>query len=127
MLDGDDLHHYGRSRIERSDFLSIPGGMANSASRQIYLTFPADSTFREEDVSNYFRYFLFLFQVFIIRLKLILAKGNPHFVCDARVLVKPYKEKGKVPDRKQQQPMMELGDFSPSGITGHDHRDPFDL
>ncbi|RZR85375.1 hypothetical protein BHM03_00012373 [Ensete ventricosum] len=30
--------------------------------------------------------------------RLILAKGNPHFVCDARVLVKPYKEKGKVPD-----------------------------
>ncbi|RWW44327.1 hypothetical protein BHE74_00049914 [Ensete ventricosum] len=30
--------------------------------------------------------------------KLILAKGNPHFVCDSRVLVKPYKEKGKVPD-----------------------------
>ena len=31
--------------------------------------------------------------------KLILAKGNPHFVCDSRVLVKPYKEKGKVPDK----------------------------
>lgn len=31
--------------------------------------------------------------------KLILAKGNPHFVCDARVLVKPYKEKGKVQDK----------------------------
>jgi hypothetical protein len=31
--------------------------------------------------------------------KLILAKGNPHFICDARVLVKPYKEKGKVPEK----------------------------
>lgn len=31
--------------------------------------------------------------------KLILAKGNPHFICDSRVLVKPYKEKGKVPDK----------------------------
>jgi hypothetical protein len=31
--------------------------------------------------------------------RLILAKGNPHFICDARVLVKPYKEKGKVPDK----------------------------
>ncbi|KAF9590120.1 hypothetical protein IFM89_030868 [Coptis chinensis] len=91
MLDGDDLHHYGQSRIERSDFLSIPGGMANSASRQIYLTFPADSTFREEDVSNYF-------SIYYETVKLILAKGNPHFFCDARVLVKPYKEKGKVPD-----------------------------
>ena len=28
--------------------------MVNPASRQIYLTFPADSTFREEEVSNYF-------------------------------------------------------------------------
>ncbi|KAL2667121.1 hypothetical protein AAZV13_01G051300 [Glycine max] len=28
--------------------------MVNPASRQIYLTFPTDSTFREEDVSNYF-------------------------------------------------------------------------
>ena len=34
--------------------------------------------------------------------KLILAKGNPHFICDARVLVKPYKEKGKVPDKYRQ-------------------------
>lgn len=31
--------------------------------------------------------------------KSILAKGNPHFVCHSRVLVKPYKEKGKVPDK----------------------------
>jgi hypothetical protein len=28
--------------------------------------------------------------------KEILAKGNPHYICDSRVLVKPYKEKGKV-------------------------------
>ncbi|KAL0287652.1 UNVERIFIED_CONTAM: Zinc finger CCCH domain-containing protein 55 [Sesamum angustifolium] len=31
------------------------GAGASSSSRQIYLTFPADSTFKEEDVSNYFR------------------------------------------------------------------------
>ncbi|THG11931.1 hypothetical protein TEA_009552 [Camellia sinensis var. sinensis] len=37
--------------------------------------------------------------VYLETVKLILAKGNPHFVCDARVLVKPYKEKGKVPDK----------------------------
>ncbi|KAL9225071.1 hypothetical protein vseg_001038 [Gypsophila vaccaria] len=30
----------------------------NPASRQIYLTFPADSTFREKDVSSYFRLIL---------------------------------------------------------------------
>lgn len=33
--------------------------LVNPGSRQIYLTFPADSTFREEDVSNYFRYKVF--------------------------------------------------------------------
>lgn len=27
----------------------------SSSSRQIYLTFPADSTFKEDDVSSYFR------------------------------------------------------------------------
>jgi len=38
----------GRARSELAS-------MMNPGSRQIYLTFPADSTFREEDVSNYFR------------------------------------------------------------------------
>ncbi|CAN6219969.1 unnamed protein product [Urochloa humidicola] len=94
----------------------------NPGSRQIYLTFPADSTFREEDVSNYFsiygpvqdvripyqqkRMFGFVTFVYPETVKLILAKGNPHFICDARVLVKPYKEKAKLPAdkyRKQQQ------------------------
>lgn len=31
--------------------------------------------------------------------KLILSKGNPHYVCGARVLVKPYREKSKLVDR----------------------------
>jgi len=31
--------------------------------------------------------------------KVVLARGNPHFICDSRVLVKPYKEKGKVLDK----------------------------
>lgn len=52
----EDLHKFGRSRLERNDFaLNGVSGIGNPASRQIYLTFPADSTFREEDVSNYFR------------------------------------------------------------------------
>jgi hypothetical protein len=56
----EDLHKFGRSRLERNDFsLNSPTGMINPASRQIYLTFPADSTFREEDVSNYFRFLFF--------------------------------------------------------------------
>jgi hypothetical protein len=51
---GDEAGHKftGRPRLDRADLAS----MMNPASRQIYLTFPADSTFREEDVSNYFRY-----------------------------------------------------------------------
>ncbi|KAG1371420.1 Zinc finger CCCH domain-containing protein 22 [Cocos nucifera] len=139
MLGGDESHKFiGRSRMERSDF----SGMVNPGSRQIYLTFPADSTFREEDVSNYFsiygpvqdvripyqqkRMFGFVTFVYPETVKLILAKGNPHFVCDARVLVKPYKEKGKVPDKKQQQ--AERGDFSGCTTpTGLDSRDPYDL
>lgn len=52
----EDMHKFGRSRLERNDFLiNGSAGIVNPASRQIYLTFPADSTFREEDVSNYFR------------------------------------------------------------------------
>lgn len=50
MLGGDE-RVMGRSRMEKADLAA----MSNPGSRQIYLTFPADSTFREEDVSNYFR------------------------------------------------------------------------
>lgn len=50
LMMGEDVNKFGRSR---SDFSM---GMLNPGSRQIYLTFPADSTFREEDVSNYFRF-----------------------------------------------------------------------
>jgi len=45
------------------------------------------------------RMFGFVTFVYPETVKLILAKGNPHFICDARVLVKPYKEKSKVPDK----------------------------
>ncbi|XP_057541034.1 zinc finger CCCH domain-containing protein 53-like [Amaranthus tricolor] len=142
MLMSEDLHKFSRSPRG----LDNGRGDSNPASRQIYLTFPADSTFREEDVSNYFsiygpvqdvripyqqkRMFGFVTFVYPETVKIILAKGNPHFVCDARVLVKPYKEKGKVPDklRKQQQQQMERGDFSAcNSPTALDSRDPFDL
>ncbi|KAJ9189398.1 hypothetical protein P3X46_000699 [Hevea brasiliensis] len=137
LMVGEDMHKFGRSRLDRSE-------LVNSASRQIYLTFPADSTFREEDVSNYFsmygpvqdvripyqqkRMFGFVTFVYPQTVKIILAKGNPHFVCDARVLVKPYKEKGKVPEKKQQQLQAERGEFSPCAtLTCLDSREPFDL
>jgi phosphoserine phosphatase len=53
---GEDFYKFGRSRPERTDFLAMASAeKVNSASRQIYLTFPADSTFKDEDVSEYFR------------------------------------------------------------------------
>ncbi|XP_074582831.1 zinc finger CCCH domain-containing protein 53-like [Curcuma longa] len=130
-----------RSRMERSDI----AGMTNPGSRQIYLTFPADSTFTEEDVSNYFsiygpvqdvripyqqkRMFGFVTFIYPETVKVILAKGNPHFVCDARVLVKPYKEKGKVLDKCRKQQQNERGEFSgcttPTGLESRG--DPYDL
>ncbi|XP_042417545.1 zinc finger CCCH domain-containing protein 53-like isoform X4 [Zingiber officinale] len=130
-----------RIPIERSDLAA----MVNPGSRQIYLTFPSDSTFTEEDVSNYFsiygpvqvvripyqqkRMFGFVTFSYPETVKLILAKGNPHFVCDARVLVKPYKEKGKVLDKYRKQQQGERGDFygctTPTGIESRG--DPYDL
>lgn len=53
---GNEFYNFSRLRGGRNDFFAM--GMAekaNSASRQIYLTFPADSSFKDEDVSNYFR------------------------------------------------------------------------
>nr|XP_023903778.1 zinc finger CCCH domain-containing protein 22-like isoform X2 [Quercus suber]POE46049.1 zinc finger ccch domain-containing protein 22 [Quercus suber] len=148
LMMGDELHKFGRCPPESNDFSSIGlGGIVNPGSRQIYLTFPADSTFREEDVSNYFsiygpvqdvripyqqkRMFGFVTFVYPETVKMILAKGNPHFVCDSRVLVKPYKEKGKIPDKKQQhqqQQQLERGEYSMcSSPSGLDSREPFDL
>ena len=45
------------------------------------------------------RMFGFVTFVYAETVKQILAKGNPHFVCGARVLVKPYREKSRLVDR----------------------------
>ncbi|GMI70739.1 hypothetical protein like AT3G21100 [Hibiscus trionum] len=59
--------------------------------------------------------------------KHILARGNPHYICDSRVLVKPYKEKGKVPDKQYLQQQLERENFSScSSPLGLDSRDPYD-
>ncbi|XP_028777856.1 zinc finger CCCH domain-containing protein 18 [Neltuma alba] len=97
--------------LERGD-----PGQNISAARQIYLTFPADCSFTEEDVSNYFSNFgtvedvripcqqrrMFGFVTFTDpeTVKTVLDKGNPHYVQGSRVLVKPYREKSKIIDRK---------------------------
>ncbi|KAL5567084.1 hypothetical protein UlMin_030248 [Ulmus minor] len=147
IMMGEELYKLGRCRPERNDFFSMASAeKANSAARQIYLTFPADSTFKDEDVSEYFNQYgpvqdvripyqqkrMFGFVTFVHpeTVKFILSKGNPHFICDSRVLVKPYKEKGKVLDKRQQhqQQQLERGEFSnclsPSGL---DSREAYDL
>ncbi|GMI63798.1 hypothetical protein like AT2G05160 [Hibiscus trionum] len=113
ILAEDALKHM-ENRNDRND----PGPIVNG-SRQIYLTFPAESTFSEDDVSTYFsnygqvedvripcqqkRMFGFVTFVSADTVKIILAKGNPHYVCGARVLVKPYREKSKLAERKYQE------------------------
>ncbi|XP_010466330.1 PREDICTED: zinc finger CCCH domain-containing protein 55-like isoform X3 [Camelina sativa] len=144
---GEEGYWYGSpGRHERDEFMGM-GDKSNSASKQIYLTFPADSSFTDEDVSNYFgnfgpvqdvripyqqkRMFGFVTFVHSETVRIILARGNPHFICDSRVLVKPYKEKGRIlENRRQQQQMlqqMERGNYSPgSSPSGMDSRDLFD-
>ncbi|KAJ1391272.1 Zinc finger, CCCH-type [Sesbania bispinosa] len=147
FMTGEEFYNFGRGRQERNDFLAmVSGDKPNSASRQIYLTFPAESTFKDEDVSEYFskfgpvqdvripyqqkRMFGFVTFVYPDTVRLILSKGNPHFICDSRVLVKPYKEKGKVPEKRQQhqQQQLERGDFSPClSPSGFDSKESYDF
>ncbi|OIW11785.1 hypothetical protein TanjilG_31187 [Lupinus angustifolius] len=87
----EDLHKFGQSRLERNDFCLNSVGMVNLASREIYFTFPPDSTFREEDVSNYLSIYG-PFQDVRIPYQ---QKHMFGFV----TFVKPYKEKGKVLDK----------------------------
>ncbi|KQK15414.1 hypothetical protein BRADI_1g22618v3 [Brachypodium distachyon] len=78
----------------------------SQAARQIYITFPAASTFTEDEVSAYFSGFgpvqearipqqarqMFGFIAFVYpkSVRLVLAKGNPHLVCGSRVLVSEF-------------------------------------
>ncbi|XP_057748252.1 zinc finger CCCH domain-containing protein 55-like [Arachis stenosperma] len=121
VMTAEEFNRFARYRQESIDILGIASAeRPNSPSRQIYLTFPAESTFKDEDVSEYFskfgpvhdvripyqqkRMFGFVTFVYSETVRLILSKGNPHFICDSRVLVKPYKEKGKIVEKRQHQP-----------------------
>ncbi|GMI89066.1 hypothetical protein like AT3G21100 [Hibiscus trionum] len=145
LMLGEEICNFSPGRSEMNEFLTMGlAEKANLASKQIYLTFPADSTFKDEDVSNYFsmfgpvqdvripyqqkRMFGFVSFVHSETVKHILARGNPHYICDSRVLVKPYKEKGKVPDKRQYlQQQLERENFSScSSPLGLDSRDPYD-
>ncbi|KAE8711319.1 hypothetical protein F3Y22_tig00110299pilonHSYRG00291 [Hibiscus syriacus] len=127
LMMGDELHKYELSRPEMG---------ANAGFRQIYLTFPADSLSKKKMFRNtsdvripYQKKRMFGFVTFVYpkTVKLILAKGNQHFICDSRVLVKPYKEKGKVQEKKQQQ--LERGEYSaclsPTLVDSRELFDPY--
>ncbi|KAK8493109.1 hypothetical protein V6N13_095545 [Hibiscus sabdariffa] len=103
----------------------------NLSSKKIYLTFRPDSTFSNRDVSNYFSMFgpvhdvripfkrMFGFVTFVHpkTVKLVLSRGNPHFICDSRVIVKPFKENGKDPDKRQHMKQhFESPCSSPAGV-----------
>ncbi|KAM3395203.1 zinc finger CCCH domain-containing protein 18 [Capsicum galapagoense] len=121
----EDIPKYMECNGERNEHGAIVAG-----SRQIYLTFPAESTFSKQDVSNYFnqfgpvqdvripyqqeRMFGFVTFAYPATVKQILSKGNPHLVCGARVLVKPYREKSKPVDRKCQEKAYQASYFNPS-------------
>ncbi|KAG8653047.1 hypothetical protein MANES_06G161900v8 [Manihot esculenta] len=107
VMMGDGCYKFGQSRSERNDLMLMAmEEKAKSASRQIYLTFPADSTFKDEDVSNYFSTF------------------GP--VQDVRI---PYQQK-RMFGRQQhiQQQLLDKGDFSPgSSPSGLDPRGLYDF
>ncbi|OEL23820.1 Zinc finger CCCH domain-containing protein 54 [Dichanthelium oligosanthes] len=108
----EDAARYTEFRGERGggDMGSVP-----ASSHQIYLTFPAESTFVEEDVATYFgqygpvrdvripcqerRMFGFVSFQNSETVSTILMRRNPHFICGSRVLVKPYREKSKCIER----------------------------
>lgn len=100
----EDAHKYVGYLADNCNLMD-----AGSGSNQIYLTFPVESTFTEEDVHNYFkrygpvtnvripyqekRMFGFVSFLYPETVRLLLSKGIPHFICGARILVKRYKEK----------------------------------
>ncbi|XP_042449634.1 zinc finger CCCH domain-containing protein 18-like isoform X1 [Zingiber officinale] len=107
----EDAPKYTECKGERVDRFGVL-----LSSHQIYLTFPAESMFSEQDVFNYFnqygpvhdvriprqekRMFGFVSFLYSETVKVILAMGHPHYICGSRVLVKPYKEKSKLTDKK---------------------------
>ncbi|KAJ7521522.1 hypothetical protein O6H91_19G058300 [Diphasiastrum complanatum] len=115
---------YRGSALENDSF--------NSSSRQIYLTFPAESTFTMQDVSIHFRAYgpvqdvriptqqkrMFGFVTFTYSetVRTVLSEGNPHYICGARVLVKPYKEKAKLAERKYLEKMELLKNAHPCSM-----------
>ncbi|KAH6824173.1 hypothetical protein C2S53_011684 [Perilla frutescens var. hirtella] len=88
----------------------------NEHELQVYLTFPSESIFSEHEVYSYFNNFgavreiripsqvrrMFGFVTFVHpeTAALVLTKTNPHCICGAQVLVKPYQLRRMLFERK---------------------------
>ncbi|KAJ4791423.1 RNA-binding domain CCCH-type zinc finger protein [Rhynchospora pubera] len=115
----EDVHKYiDCTRLGQED--------TSSSSHQIYLTFPAESKFTEDEVMMYFskygavrevriprqarRMFGFVTFVYPETVQLVLSSSHPHYIGSSRILVKPYKEKSKVNERRAAE--VDLSDFN---------------
>ncbi|KAG0550538.1 hypothetical protein BDA96_01G347300 [Sorghum bicolor] len=133
----EDAARYTEFRGERGgggDMGSVP-----ASSHQIYLTFPAESTFIEEDVATYFgqygpvrdvripcqerRMFGFVSFQNPETVSTILMRRNPHFICGSRVLVKPYREKSKCIERTCVDKMKPMQYYPTRFVEIDDHPD----
>ncbi|KAE8674945.1 Nucleic acid binding protein, putative isoform 2 [Hibiscus syriacus] len=103
LMVGEEICKFAQGRAERNGFFAM--GLAekpNSASKQIYLTFPADSSFKDEDVSSYFS--LSFLCIDFVTINGAIAGGN---TCNNN---------------------LRWGTFSPcSSPSGLDSREPYDL
>ncbi|PKA59932.1 Zinc finger CCCH domain-containing protein 18 [Apostasia shenzhenica] len=133
----EEASQYFEYRNGRSE-VGSPTGSAH----QIYLTFPAESSFTEDDVSNYFkqygpvhdvripcqekRMFGFVSFVYPETVSEILKTNSPHYICGARVLVKPYREKSRPVDRTIMDRMKPSMYFPPASfeVNPELHRTP---
>ncbi|KAL0300432.1 UNVERIFIED_CONTAM: Zinc finger CCCH domain-containing protein 18 [Sesamum calycinum] len=111
---GEDIPKYQKFIGEKHEQES--GGVGTC---QVYLTFPPQSIFSEQDVNDYFsnygpvrevripsqekRMYGFVTFVYPETAALVLTKTNPHFIAGAQVLVKPYRHKPLVIERKTEE------------------------
>ncbi|XP_051151853.1 zinc finger CCCH domain-containing protein 18-like [Andrographis paniculata] len=91
---------------------------------QIYLTYPPQSDFTEQDVHSYFSHFgpvkeiripvqekrMYGFVTFACpeTASLVLSKSNPHLIRGAQVLVKPYQHKRATPPERKPEQKVQL-------------------
>ncbi|MFS8018933.1 putative RNA recognition motif domain, nucleotide-binding alpha-beta plait domain superfamily [Helianthus anomalus] len=129
---------FGRFRPDRHDLAAMGLWNSCSSSRQIYLTFSADSTFKDEDLSNYFSTFgpvqdvripyqqkrMFGFVSFVLAetVKSVLAKGTRiSFVICAFSLSRTKRREQSHSSTTKRQHQIARGDFS-----AFESAEPFD-